>query len=80
MVGGDNVFSDLGTLYASVSPEQMRTRDIQVVLVSGAGDFDPGLAPGARVEVVGNAFEIPGPGVVDAAFQVGALIHGRSLR
>lgn len=80
LAGGDNVFSDLDVLYSSVSPEQLRTRDIDVVLVSAEGSFDASLTPGARVEVVGDALEIPGPDVVSAAYHVAELLHGRSLR
>jgi iron complex transport system substrate-binding protein len=80
LAGGDNVFDDLGALYSAVSPEQLRTRDIDVVLVSGAALFDARLAPGARVVDVGDALEIPGPGVVDAAYHVAELMRGRSLR
>ena len=80
LMGGDNVFADLEFLYAGVSPEQFRPRDIDVVLLSEAGTFDPTLAPGARVELVGAALEIPGPGVVDAAYMVAERMHGRKLR
>lgn len=80
VIGGDNVFSDLGTLYAAVSPEELRTRDVDVVLVSSPGDFDVGLTPGARVVAIGDALEIPGPGVVAAAREVAELMHGRPLR
>lgn len=80
LAGGDNVFSDLGALYSAVSPEQLRARDIDVVLASGAGSFDARLTPGARVVDVGDALEIPGPGVVDAAYHVAELMHGQRLR
>jgi iron complex transport system substrate-binding protein len=80
LVGGDNVFADLGTLYASVSPEQLLTRGIEVVLHSGLETFDARLTPGARVVDVGDALEIPGPDVVDAAYHLAELMHGRSLR
>lgn len=80
LAGGDNVFNDLGALYSAVSPEQLRTRNIDVVLVSEAGTFDARLTPGARVVDVGDTLEIPGPGVVDAAYHVAELMHGRSLR
>jgi len=80
LAGGDNVFDDLGALYSAVSPEQLRTRDIDVVLVSGTSTFDARLTPGARVVDVGDALEIPGPGVVDAAYHVAELMRGRSLR
>jgi iron complex transport system substrate-binding protein len=78
LAGGDNVFADLGALYSAVSPEELRTRDIQVVLLSTGATYDRSLTPGARVEVVGDALEIPGPGVVDAAYRVAELLHGPS--
>lgn len=80
LAGGDNVFHDLGALYSAVSPEQMRTRDIEIVLYSGDATFDTTLTPGARLVEVGDALEIPGPDVVDAAYRVAELLHGRSLR
>jgi iron complex transport system substrate-binding protein len=80
LMGGDNAFADLELLYTGVSPEEFRTRSIDVVLVSAAGDFDSALAPAARVEVVGGALEIPGPGVVDAAYLIGEHMHRRTLR
>ena len=79
MMGGDNVFADLELLYAAVSPEELRSRSIDVVLVSGSSPFDPSLVPGARIERVGSEHEIPGPGVVAAAWVIGERIHGRSL-
>jgi ABC-type Fe3+-hydroxamate transport system substrate-binding protein len=80
LMGGDNVFADLDLLYASVSPEQLRARPVDVVLLSEPGTFDPALTPDARVELVGTALEIPGPGVVDAAYLVAERMHGRKLR
>jgi len=80
LAGGENVFSDLEVLYSSVSPEQLRTRDVEVVLFAGSGTFDASLTPGARIVAIGGALEIPGPGVVDAAYHVAELLHGRSLR
>ena len=80
LVGGDNVFRDLRVLYSSVSPEQLLTRDIEVVLHSGASTFDPSLTPGARVVDIGDALEIPGPDVAEAAYHVAELLHGQSLR
>ena len=80
LAGGNNVFPDLGAAYAAVSPEELRIRVIDVVLVAAAGEYDTSLTPGARIEVVGNALETPGPGVVSAAWHVAELMHGRSLR
>jgi len=79
MIGGDNVFSDLDALYTAVSPEELRTRDIDVVLVSEPGSFDPSLAPGARIVSIGAAREIPGPDVVREAQRVAELVHERRL-
>jgi len=79
LAGGDNVFSDLGRLYASISPEELRARRIDVVLVPTRGSYDEALTPGARIVEVGDGLELPGPGVVTAAWQVAAAIHGRSL-
>ena len=78
LAGGDNVFTDLGALYAAVSTEELRTRDIDVVLLSPGATLDRTLAPGARVERVDEELEIPGPDVVDAAHHVAELLHGRS--
>jgi len=80
LAGGDNVFSDLDALYSPVSPEQLRTRDIDVVLVSSAETFDASFTPDARVVVIGDVLEIPGPDVIDAAYLVAEALHGRRLR
>lgn len=76
IVGGDNVFADLGRPYAPVSPEELRSREIDVVLVSRAGTYDAALTPDARIEVVGDALDAPGPDVVAGARSVAQAIHG----
>ncbi len=78
IAGGHNVFHDLGSLYAAVSPEEIAARDIQVVLVPRSATFDRRLAPHARVAVVSGALELPGPDVVSAARDLARLIHGES--
>jgi iron complex transport system substrate-binding protein len=78
IIGGDNVFADLEGLYSSVSPEEFRTRDIDVILTSAGSDLDPSLAPYSRIEVVGAGLEIPGPGIVEAARQMALILHGRN--
>jgi iron complex transport system substrate-binding protein len=80
LVGGDNVFGDLDALYSAVSPEELLARNIEIVLVPSAGEFDVSLTPGARVEVVGPALEIPGPDVVEATLYLAELLHGLKLR
>ncbi len=78
--GCSNVFGDQNGLYSAVSPEELVTREIEVVLVPTEGAYDGSLTPTARVEVIGEALEIPGPDIVEAARHVAELLHGRSLR
>lgn len=80
LVGGDNAFEDLRPLYSAVSPEELRAREIDVVLVSEASDFDATLTPRARIVEIGSVLEIPGPNVVDAAWRLAELLHGTSFR
>jgi iron complex transport system substrate-binding protein len=78
LAGGDNVFADLGALYSAVSPEELRRREIDVVLLSGRASYNRALTPNTRIERVGEELEIPGPDVVEAAHEVARLLHGRS--
>jgi iron complex transport system substrate-binding protein len=80
LVGGVNVFADLEMLYSAVSLEEFLARDIDVVLVSDASQFDASLTPGARIVEIGSALEIPGPGMVDAAWRAAELLHGTAWR
>lgn len=80
LVGGDNAFEDLRPLYSAVSPEELRAREIDVVLVSEASDFDATLTPRARIVEIGSVLEIPGPNVVDVAWRLVGLLHGTSFR
>lgn len=80
LLGGRNVFSDLDAPFAAVSPEELRARQIDVVLVAARGQYDEALTPDARIEAVGDALESPGPGVVAAARSVAEAMHGRILR
>lgn len=76
LAGGENAFTDLGSLYAAVSVEEFLARDIELVLTPDAGRLAPRLAGHARVAEVGDALEFPGPGVVGAARTVARLLHG----
>lgn len=80
LVGGDNAFDDLDAPYRAVSPEELRARDIDVVLVSDLGSFDRTLAPDSRIESMGDLLEAPGPAVVAEARAVAELVHGRRIR
>ena len=73
--GGKNVFADLRSLYAAVSPEELVARPADVILVPRASAHDASLTPGARVEEIGDLLEIPGPRVGEAARRVARLIH-----
>ena len=75
IVGGVNAFEDLDALYTSVSPEEFRVREIDVILMSADTDFDPALAPGARIEIVGAGLELPGPGIAEAARSIARSLH-----
>lgn len=75
LVGGVNVFADLGSLYAPVSPEALASRPIDVVLVSGRATFDAAVRAGARFEEVGALLELPGPDVAREARRVAELVH-----
>jgi iron complex transport system substrate-binding protein len=76
LAGGVNVFSDLGSLYAAVSPEEMVARDIDVVLLQKGSTFDRRLVDGAHIVEVGGALELPGPAVVEAAREVAHALRG----
>ncbi len=73
--GGVNVFSDLGTKYASVSPEELVARHIDVVLTPPSSDFDHRLLDGIPVRTVRGALELPGPAMADAARDIARLLH-----
>lgn len=77
LAGGDNVFDDLAAPWSAVSPEVVRTRAIDVVLVPRAGVFDRALAPDARIVAIGSLLDIPGPDVAESARRVAALLHDR---
>lgn len=76
LAGGTNVFSDLPTLYAAVSPEELVARHVDVVLLSKGSTFDRSLMRDTRVVEVGDVVGIPGPSVAEAARVVAAALHG----
>lgn len=73
--GGRNAFEDLGSLYAAVSVEEFVARRIDVILTPDAGRLDPRVTAGSRVIELGDALELPGPGVAAAARRVASLLH-----
>jgi iron complex transport system substrate-binding protein len=75
LAGGTNVFSDLGRLYAPVSPEELVERDIDVVLLAAGSTLDRALVQGSRVVEVNGDVERPGPDVGRSARDVARAIH-----
>lgn len=75
IAGGVNAFSDLESLYAAVSPEQFRGRDIDVILTPGPGTLPSRLTRGLTVAEVSDVLELPGPGVGRAAAEVAAILE-----
>lgn len=75
LAGGVNVFGDLGTLYAAVSPEELASRPIDLILVPERAAFDAAHTTAPRVEEVGTLLELPGPDVARAARLVARLMH-----
>jgi iron complex transport system substrate-binding protein len=73
--GGVNVFSDLDSRYAAVSPEELVARHVETVLTPPGSTFDRSILPGARVKTVSAALELPGPAVGEAARDVAHLLH-----
>lgn len=76
LAGGENAFADLGSRYASVSPEEFVARELDVILVDRPGDLPTRLAGGVPVREVSGVLELPGPGIARAAAEVARLIHG----
>lgn len=75
LAGGENIFADLGALYAAVSVEEFLAREIDLILTPDAGRLDARVAAAARVAQVGDALEFPGPSVAEAARTVAALLR-----
>jgi len=78
VAGGVNVFADLSRLYASVSPEEFVARDIDLILTPQASSIPEGLHHGARVLVVGDLLELPGPDVGEVALELARLLAGEA--
>lgn len=75
--GGRNVLSDLPELYAPVSPEALRARGIQVIVMSEGTRLDPRIADAVRVATVPSWVELPGPRLGEAARVVARALHPR---
>lgn len=75
LAGGVNVLHDLTGLYAPVSPEVLRARDVDVILVGEGSPVDLRLTAGRRVVEIPAWAEIPGPALGEAAWVVARALH-----
>lgn len=80
LLGGTNVFADMDVPWGSVSREEFRVREIDVLVVGSAETLPADLVPGARVAEIGDALDQPGPDIVDGATRVFRAIHGNAPR
>jgi iron complex transport system substrate-binding protein len=75
LAGGVNVLGDLGALYAPVSPEVLRDRDIDVILMTRDSRIDPRILEGRRAAELPSWVEIPGPALGRSAWEVARALH-----
>jgi iron complex transport system substrate-binding protein len=75
LAGGRNVLRDLDGLYAPVSPEVLRAREIDVLLVGDGSSLDPRITRDRRVATIPSWVEIPGPDLGRAAWIVARALH-----
>ncbi len=75
LAGGRNVLQDLDGLYAPVSPEILRIRPIDVLLVGQGGHLDERITVGRRVAEIPSWVEVPGPHLGAAAWIVARALH-----
>ncbi len=77
--GGENVFADLGSLYAPVSPEELLVRRIDLLLAPVGAELRlPDL--GIPLQRVSPDLELPGPGLAQRALELAALLHPEGFR
>lgn len=75
LAGGRNVLHDLDGLYAPVSPEVLRAREIDVLLVGEGSSLDPRITRDRQVATIPSWVEIPGPDLGRAAWIVARALH-----
>jgi len=75
LAGGENVLHDLTGLYAPVSPEVLRAREVDVILTGEGSPLDPRLTAERRVAEIPAWVEIPGPGLGEAAWVVARALR-----
>jgi len=76
--GAENVFDDLGGLYGPISLEELITRDVDLILVSGGGV--PQQVSDVEHAQLPSWVEVPGPRLGEAARTIARLIHPDAFR
>lgn len=80
LAGGRNVFDDLESPWGGVSPEQVATRDIDVILLAAGAVVDERLLEGRSVRRLSVSLDLPGPDLVRSAWAVAEALRPDSTR
>lgn len=75
VAGGENVFTDLGKLYAPVSLEELVARDVDLFVVQRGTVVNPRLRDRASVLEVSRDIESPGTGLGRSALELARALH-----
>jgi len=77
--GGENVFADLGALYAPVSPEELLVRRIDLILAPRGSDL---RLPDLHIPLrwVPSELELPGPGLAGWTLELARILHPEAFR
>ncbi|GMR12499.1 MAG: ABC transporter substrate-binding protein [Gemmatimonadota bacterium] len=73
LAGGQNVFADLGQLYAQVSLESLVVRQIDVLLLPEGAKPPPGVD--RTVRFVPESIQFPGPRLGEATLALAKILH-----
>ena len=80
VAGGENVFADLGQLYAPVSLEELVARDVDLFVVGRGTVVNPVLRDHAPVIEVSTDVESPGTGLGRSALELARALHPDAFR
>jgi iron complex transport system substrate-binding protein len=75
VAGGQNVFDDLGRLWAATSLESLIARRPDLVLTVEGSGLDPRISPRIPVRRVSSVVSLPGPDLPRAAAEIAETLH-----
>lgn len=78
LAGGQNVFADLGQLYAPVSLESLVVRQIDLLLLPEGAEPPPGVD--RPVRFVPESIQFPGPRLGEATLALAEILHPEAFR